>query len=97
VTDDHSLSATPYNSPTCFANGTYLDGSNYFRTTSWSFGGATSFEVYVAYKTLQPWSRIFDFGSGVCSYNFLLANVNDYSNVKFDSESTFLENDINCF
>jgi hypothetical protein len=60
------LVATPTNGPTCSSDGIALDGSNdYVDINDWTWGGTTSFEVYVKYDSFNDWSRIFDFGNGV--------------------------------
>jgi len=85
VTDAFSLTATPYDGPTCSSSGIYLDGVNdHLMLTSWNWGGATSFEVFVNYQVFNGWSRIFDFGAGQASYNVLFANVGTASTAAFD-------------
>ena len=81
VTDAFSLSATPYNGPTCSSYGMYFDGvDDYLVLTNWNWGGATSFEVFVKFQSFsQTWSRIFDFGSGLSSDNVILTHPETFS------------------
>ena len=47
----------------------YFDGNNdYVTLTPWSWGGATTVEVYVRFSALNPWSRIFEFTSASATF-----------------------------
>jgi hypothetical protein len=71
-----ALVATPFNSPTCSATGMTLNGGNqYTQITSWSWGGAASFEVVAEFLSFQGYSRVFDFGSGGVTDFVIISNV----------------------
>ncbi|GMH79533.1 hypothetical protein TL16_g08176 [Triparma laevis f. inornata] len=75
VTDSIGLKATPMNGPTCSADGLSLDGNNdYVGIESWTWGGTTSFEVYVKYDSFNSNSRVFDFSNGANSDNIIMCN-----------------------
>ena len=66
IVDAYSaLVATPVDGPLCSSTGISFDGVNdYVNIDSWSWGGATSFEVYVDISVIQINMRIFVFGDG---------------------------------
>ncbi|GMH70764.1 hypothetical protein TL16_g05489 [Triparma laevis f. inornata] len=71
--------------PTCSVDGIRFDGSNdYADIDDWTWGGTTSFEVYVKYDSFNKWSSVFDFGSGAPSDNVLLANKGTTSTIQWN-------------
>ena len=69
------LRATAKKGATCSADGIVLDGNDdYIDIDDWEWGGTTAIEVYVKYDTFNSHSRVFDFGNGESSDNFLLSN-----------------------
>ena len=62
-----ALVATLYNNPACSATGISFNGvDQYAHITSWSWGGATSFEVYFTYAAYPVFNddAVIDFSSG---------------------------------
>lgn len=72
------MAATPVNNPICSSTGISFDGAgSYVSLQSWTWGGATSVELFGVVSTVIPQSRIFDFASGAASdgFAFGLASV----------------------
>ena len=87
VVDQYStLKATPINGALCSATGMVFDGvDDYVDLDAWSWGGATSFEVYVKYDSMNYHSMVFCFGDAAEVNAVLLGNTDWRTHLKFQT------------